>query len=86
MCFLLQCFSFSLALLLLLVYIYSQNDLTDIVFLVTYVKRLNIPSGVVGACRLDLAYEHFKVLPVFKLTTLIYYSFKHFISFVCLLA
>ncbi|XP_021643182.2 uncharacterized protein LOC110637400 isoform X2 [Hevea brasiliensis] len=28
---------------------------------VTYVKRLNIPSGVVGACRLDLAYEHFKV-------------------------
>lgn len=27
---------------------------------VTYVKRLNIPSGVVGACRLDLAYEHFK--------------------------
>ena len=31
--------------------------------LVTYVKRLNIPSGVVGACRLDLAYEHFKVIP-----------------------
>lgn len=30
--------------------------------LVSYVKRLNIPSGVVGACRLDLAYEHFKVL------------------------
>lgn len=30
-------------------------------FLVSYVKRLNIPSGVVGACRLDLAYEHFKV-------------------------
>ncbi|OMO55359.1 Histone H2A [Corchorus olitorius] len=28
---------------------------------VTYVKHLNIPSGVVGACRLDLAYEHFKV-------------------------
>lgn len=28
---------------------------------VAYVKRLNIPSGVVGACRLDLAYEHFKV-------------------------
>ncbi|GFQ04844.1 amp deaminase [Phtheirospermum japonicum] len=23
---------------------------------------LNIPSGVVGACRLDIAYEHFKVL------------------------
>lgn len=31
------------------------------VFSVTYVKQLNIPSGVVGACRLDLAYEHFKV-------------------------
>jgi hypothetical protein len=31
---------------------------------VAYVKRLNIPSGVVGACRLDLAYEHFKVLLV----------------------
>ncbi|KAM5557458.1 hypothetical protein ABKV19_024706 [Rosa sericea] len=31
--------------------------------LVTYVKRLNIPSGVVGACRLDLAYEHFKEKP-----------------------
>ncbi|MBA0684650.1 hypothetical protein Goari_026227, partial [Gossypium aridum] len=28
---------------------------------VNYVKRLNIPSGVVGACRLDLAYDHFKV-------------------------
>lgn len=28
---------------------------------VSYVKRLSIPSGVVGACRLDLAYEHFKV-------------------------
>ncbi|KAJ4951884.1 hypothetical protein NE237_028716 [Protea cynaroides] len=27
---------------------------------VAYVKRLNIPTGVVGACRLDLAYEHFK--------------------------
>ena len=37
--------------------------LTEIVLLVTYVKRLNIPSGVVGACRLDLAYEHFKVIP-----------------------
>ncbi|KAF2312260.1 hypothetical protein GH714_028826 [Hevea brasiliensis] len=24
---------------------------------VAYVKRLNIPSGVVGACRLDLAYD-----------------------------
>ncbi|XP_050385036.1 uncharacterized protein LOC126801658 [Argentina anserina] len=30
---------------------------------VTYVKRLNIPSGVVGACRLDLAFEHFKQKP-----------------------
>uniref|UniRef100_A0A2N9FDN7 Tic22-like family protein n=2 Tax=Fagus sylvatica TaxID=28930 RepID=A0A2N9FDN7_FAGSY len=26
-------------------------------------NRLNIPSGVVGACRLDLAYEHFKEKP-----------------------
>nr|GMC58271.1 Tic22-like family protein isoform 2 [Ipomoea batatas] len=30
---------------------------------VSYVKRLNIPSGVVGACRLDVAYEHFKKKP-----------------------
>ncbi|GKU89241.1 hypothetical protein SLEP1_g3406 [Rubroshorea leprosula] len=30
---------------------------------VSYVKHLNIPSGVVGACRLDLAYEHFKEKP-----------------------
>ncbi|TYJ10955.1 hypothetical protein E1A91_A11G243100v1 [Gossypium mustelinum] len=30
---------------------------------VNYVKRLNIPTGVVGACRLDLAYEHFKEKP-----------------------
>ncbi|KAL4363159.1 hypothetical protein GQ457_04G013290 [Hibiscus cannabinus] len=30
---------------------------------VNYVKHLNIPSGVVGACRLDLAYEHFKEKP-----------------------
>ncbi|KAJ6738407.1 hypothetical protein OIU74_003379 [Salix koriyanagi] len=30
---------------------------------VAYVKRLNIPSGVVGACRLDLAFEHFKEKP-----------------------
>ncbi|KAF8413237.1 hypothetical protein HHK36_001213 [Tetracentron sinense] len=30
---------------------------------VAYVKRLNIPTGVVGACRLDLAYEHFKERP-----------------------
>lgn len=30
---------------------------------VAYVKQLNIPSGVVGACRLDLAYEHFKEKP-----------------------
>ncbi|KAL7229863.1 hypothetical protein ACSBR2_008419 [Camellia fascicularis] len=34
---------------------------------VSYVKRLNIPSGVVGACRLDLAYEHFKVKEANKL-------------------
>ncbi|XP_073125914.1 uncharacterized protein [Henckelia pumila] len=30
---------------------------------VSYVRRLNIPSGVVGACRLDIAYEHFKEKP-----------------------
>lgn len=30
---------------------------------VSYVKWLNIPSGVVGACRLDIAYEHFKEKP-----------------------
>ncbi|EPS73613.1 hypothetical protein M569_01142, partial [Genlisea aurea] len=30
---------------------------------VSYVKQLNIPSGVVGACRLDIAYEHFKEKP-----------------------
>nr|XP_027187095.1 uncharacterized protein LOC101491235 isoform X2 [Cicer arietinum] len=30
---------------------------------VSYVKKLNVPSGVVGACRLDLAYEHFKEKP-----------------------
>ncbi|KAL2998729.1 hypothetical protein AAZX31_09G118100 [Glycine max] len=34
---------------------------------VSYVKKLNIPSGVVGACRLDLAYEHFKVKAANKL-------------------
>ncbi|XP_010279055.1 PREDICTED: uncharacterized protein LOC104613059 isoform X2 [Nelumbo nucifera] len=34
---------------------------------VAYVKRLNIPTGVVGACRLDLAYEHFKVKAANKL-------------------
>jgi hypothetical protein len=28
---------------------------------VRYMKRLNIQSGMVGACRLDLAYEYFKV-------------------------
>ncbi|KAG5558679.1 hypothetical protein RHGRI_008585 [Rhododendron griersonianum] len=28
---------------------------------VSYVRKLNIPSGVVGACHLTLAYEHFKV-------------------------
>lgn len=37
------------------------------IFSVSYVKQLNIPSGVVGACRLDLAYEHFKVLFTFFL-------------------
>ncbi|KAK6936772.1 hypothetical protein RJ641_033802, partial [Dillenia turbinata] len=37
---------------------------------VSYVRRLNIPSGVVGACRLDLAYEHFKFeFHYFKLIT-----------------
>ncbi|GAB4858326.1 hypothetical protein Ancab_009799 [Ancistrocladus abbreviatus] len=35
-------------------------DLSDAV---AYVKQLNIPSGIVGACRLDLAYEHFKEKP-----------------------
>lgn len=35
----------------------------DIGDAVSYVKHLNIPSGVVGACRLDLAYEHFKEKP-----------------------
>ncbi|XP_047322509.1 uncharacterized protein LOC124926347 isoform X2 [Impatiens glandulifera] len=30
---------------------------------VTYVKKLNIPSGVVGACRLDSAFEHFQEKP-----------------------
>ncbi|CAA7402715.1 unnamed protein product [Spirodela intermedia] len=30
---------------------------------VSYVKRLNIPTGMVGACRLDVAYEHFKEKP-----------------------
>ncbi|TVU22960.1 hypothetical protein EJB05_32683, partial [Eragrostis curvula] len=33
-------------------------DLNDAV---SYVKRLNVPSGMVGACRLDVAYGHFKV-------------------------
>ncbi|OMO58366.1 hypothetical protein CCACVL1_25474, partial [Corchorus capsularis] len=28
--------------------------------MVTYVKHLNIPRGVAGACRPDLGYEHFK--------------------------
>ncbi|KAA0042591.1 hypothetical protein IC582_022552 [Cucumis melo] len=36
---------------------------TDLGDAVTYVKRLNIPSAVVGVCRLDLAYEHFKEKP-----------------------
>lgn len=35
-------------------------DLSDAV---TYVKRLNVPTGMVGACRLDVAYEHFKEKP-----------------------
>ncbi|GAB4826310.1 hypothetical protein Ancab_009175 [Ancistrocladus abbreviatus] len=35
-------------------------DLSDAV---AYVKRLSIPSGIVGACQLDLAYEHFKEKP-----------------------
>lgn len=35
-------------------------DLSDAV---TYVKRLNIPTGMVGACRLDVAFEHFKEKP-----------------------
>ncbi|XP_058206022.1 uncharacterized protein LOC131319667 [Rhododendron vialii] len=30
---------------------------------VSYVRKLNIPSGVVGACHLTLAYEHFKEKP-----------------------
>ncbi|CAH9140905.1 unnamed protein product [Cuscuta epithymum] len=30
---------------------------------VSYVKRMNVPSGVVGACRLDLAYDQFKENP-----------------------
>ncbi|XP_008797550.2 uncharacterized protein LOC103712700 [Phoenix dactylifera] len=35
-------------------------DLSDAV---AHVKRLNIPTGMVGACRLDVAYEHFKEKP-----------------------
>ncbi|GLT63614.1 hypothetical protein SLA2020_361680 [Shorea laevis] len=35
-------------------------DLSDAV---SYVKHLNIPRGMVGVCRLDLAYEHFKFVP-----------------------
>ncbi|PKA64728.1 hypothetical protein AXF42_Ash020352 [Apostasia shenzhenica] len=35
-------------------------DLSDAV---TYVRRLNVPNGKVGACRLDIAYEHFKEKP-----------------------
>ncbi|XP_062189391.1 uncharacterized protein LOC133892556 [Phragmites australis] len=35
-------------------------DLNDAV---SYVKRLNVPRGMVGACRLDIAYEHFKEKP-----------------------
>lgn len=35
----------------------------DIGDAVGYVNRLNIPSGLVGACRLDVAYKHFKDRP-----------------------
>ncbi|KAJ3694578.1 hypothetical protein LUZ60_010058 [Juncus effusus] len=35
-------------------------DLTDAV---SYVKKLNVPAGMVGACRLDIAYEHFREKP-----------------------
>ncbi|KAJ6810181.1 uncharacterized protein M6B38_158175 [Iris pallida] len=35
-------------------------DLSDAV---SYVKKLNIPTGMVGSCRLDVAYEHFKEKP-----------------------
>lgn len=47
-------------------------------FSVSYVKRLNIPSGVVGACRLDLAYDHFKVLN-FSFREDEYYSYEHLV-------
>ncbi|KAJ6849077.1 uncharacterized protein M6B38_271365 [Iris pallida] len=35
-------------------------DLSDAV---SHVKKLNIPTGMVGSCRLDVAYEHFKEKP-----------------------
>lgn len=35
-------------------------DLSDAV---AHVKQLNVPTGMVGACRLDVAYEHFKEKP-----------------------
>lgn len=49
----------------------TNNDLKGPVFpffldigdAVRYMKRLNIQSGMVGACRLDLAYEYFKEKP-----------------------
>lgn len=49
----------------------TKNDLKGPVFpffldigdAVRYMKRLNIQSGMVGACRLDLAYEYFKEKP-----------------------
>jgi len=44
--------------------------MTFLMVLVSYVKKLNIPSGVVGACRLDLAYEHFKVPLTFSIANL----------------
>lgn len=49
----------------------TKNDLKGPVFpffldigdAVKYMKRLNIQSGMVGACRLDLAYDYFKEKP-----------------------
>ncbi|KAK8957494.1 hypothetical protein KSP39_PZI001506 [Platanthera zijinensis] len=40
-----------------------ERLLTILIAIVTYVKRVNVPTGVVGACRLDVAYEHFKSKP-----------------------
>lgn len=58
----------------------SFNLLNSAILAVGYVKRLNIPTGMVGACRLDVAYEHFKVClmdldgPVWCLSILCYYK------------